>query len=323
MQLPNSFKKLAIIASFALLLVFVGAIGWLIYKNRSDLSLIAATDWRYWAAAFAAYTIVNWLKGYSVVLLLSSIGVRLPLYESYSLQNISTLTNYSLPFHGGIGFRVLYMQRVHGLVYEMFLPISIMAFIVATGIYGLLTGGAALLHGKFYSYLYQSAMAIFVAGALVLVITPVLAPYMVRHNWPMGKIIRRILRGWEIIVRDRRVFYEWVVSVILRAIMVTVVFYLACKALHINLDVWQIAVITLAKECSIIVKLTPGALGISEGVVAFFAAIYGVPVFQLIIVALGVRLVELSSSSLFGLLAYRDISQRMIDGTTKTASGHS
>lgn len=313
MGFSSGKTALAKLLSYSVLALFVGTIGYLFYKNRSELGQFLDTDWRLWAAAFVAYTVTNWLKGYSFVLMLRAVGIDMGFRRSFDLQNLSTLTNYSLPLQGGIGFRVVYMQRVYNLNYKDFLPITLMAFTLATGIYGVLTGIAAVIHGAPYSHLYRLALMVFTAVSAGLIIAPALAPYLVRHHWPFGNVLQRLLKGWKLFIQHRRILPEWVVSVILRAIAVTIVFALACKALQVELDIWQIAVITLAKECSIVVKLTPGALGISEGVVAFFAAIYGVPVLQLILVALGVRLVELAAAGLFGLIAYPAMSRDMIN----------
>jgi hypothetical protein len=69
--------------------------------------------------------------------------------------------------------------------------------------------------------------------------------------------------------------------------------------LGIELTVAQTAIIVLAKENSIFLRLTPGAFGIAEGVQVFFATQFGFDAAPILLAAIGARAIELLTLTCF------------------------
>jgi hypothetical protein len=73
----------------------------------------------------------------------------------------------------------------------------------------------------------------------------------------------------------------------------------------------QAIIIVFAKECAIILRLTPGSLGIAEGVQAFFAAAFGLDVELVVVAALVSRVIEITWLSVLSLMLARGLHARI------------
>ena len=68
---------------------------------------------------------------------------------------------------------------------------------------------------------------------------------------------------------------------------------------------------TLAKECSIFFRITPGAIGVAEGVQAYFAIVYGVNPAEVVFAALIFRVIEIFCLLIMSVLLARPLMKRL------------
>jgi uncharacterized membrane protein YbhN (UPF0104 family) len=83
----------------------------------------------------------------------------------------------------------------------------------------------------------------------------------------------------------------------------------------------QVAVIVLAKECSVILRITPGSLGVAEGVQVFFAAMFHIDVPGILLSALIIRAIELGWLGLVSLLLMNRLISKMGTGSCSASLG--
>ena len=72
-----------------------------------------------------------------------------------------------------------------------------------------------------------------------------------------------------------------------------VFFYSIVQSLKIEISLAQTAIMVLAKECSVFVRLTPGAFGLTEGVQVFFGLQFGAEAATILVAAIIARIIEL------------------------------
>jgi uncharacterized membrane protein YbhN (UPF0104 family) len=296
------------VLSYAVMAALLALIAVYLWSNRSSLWAAWQVPTYLWLIPFIIYFCTVVAKGLSFDLLASLYGVRVPFFDSVGLTAAALLSNYAAPGNMSIPLRTAYLHRVLGLHYKDFLPLVLAVFVFSTGIYGLLAGAAASIDGQFPSSMYAGAVLLFGAGGLGLVIAMCL-PY--RWLPILGHRIEAWLAGWRRLHRSPRHFTVWLGMVILLAACEVTFFYSILWLLDVKLTFLQTAVMVLAKECSVFLRITPGAFGVSEGVQVFFGAAFGVDVGSILLAAVIARVVELVCLGMIAAPFFRRLGPRL------------
>jgi uncharacterized membrane protein YbhN (UPF0104 family) len=261
-----------------------------VWEERSSLDTVWDVPVYVWLISALLYLGTLGAKGLCFDILAGAYGIRVPLIDSVGLTASGLLSNYVVPGNVSIPLRTLYLHRVLGLHYKHFLSIALAAFIFSTGLYGAFAGIAALAYGQLPSRTYAVVMLVFSGGGVAL-IAAMLLPY---HWLPLvGHGIERILAGWRMLLRSRALFVKWLIAETLRAALEVVFFYSIVQSLKIEISLAQTAIMVLAKECSVFVRLTPGAFGLTEGVQVFFGLQFGAEAATILVAAIIARIIEL------------------------------
>jgi hypothetical protein len=90
------------------------------------------------------------------------------------------------------------------------------------------------------------------------------------------KIIKEILNGWNIIISDSKLFFSLLILTLSRFIFSTILFYVQFKALDIDVTFLNVLLYNCLSGVSLLVSLTPGSLGIREGIFVITSDILGI-----------------------------------------------
>jgi uncharacterized protein (TIRG00374 family) len=90
------------------------------------------------------------------------------------------------------------------------------------------------------------------------------------------KIVKEILNGWNIIISDSKLFLSLLVLTISRFIFSAILFYVQFKALDIDISFVNVLLYNCLSGVSLLVSLTPGSLGIREGIFVITSDILGI-----------------------------------------------
>jgi uncharacterized membrane protein YbhN (UPF0104 family) len=299
---------------FAIALMVIGGYLW---ENRAALNPIWHAPTVLWLIPVLLYLGTLIAKGLSFDILVRVYDVRMPLLDSVGLTASGLLANYAVPGNASLPLRTLYMHRVLGLHYKDFVPIALAAFLFSLGLYGVFAGIAAFIFGKVPSHAYAIAILAFSGGGLALVLALAL-PY---HALPLiGPRIESLLSGWRRLCRSRHDLAHWLGVVVLLSILEIGLFYSIVRILSIELTVVQTAIIVLAKECSVILRITPGGFGVAEGVQVFFGTQFGVEVSLILLAALIARAIELLTISSVSLALSGRLARKIAVGTRDSNS---
>ena len=291
----HSLARLLCYVLFATALFVVGGYLW---DNRDSLAPVLQVPAFLWLIPGILYLAALVGKGLNFDILARVYGVRVPLLDSVGLTASGLLYNYVVPGNASIPLRTLYMHRVLGLHYKEFFPISLAAFTFSTGIYCALAGIAAVVYGEIPSRAYALVVLAFCLGGLGLMLAMAL-PY---HMLPsIGPPLGRLFSGWRRLCRSRKRFGEWLGLILLLAVIEVGLFYSIIWILGIQLTVAQTAIIVLARENSVFLRITPGAFGVAEGVQVFFAMQFGIEPAPILLAAVIARAIELLILSFISL----------------------
>ena len=296
---------------------FAAVLALVVYFLRSNLNVLSelgAVPFRWWGLAIALFLATLLVKGISFDLLAKVYGATVPIKDSVAITSFGLLGNYMLPGNTSVPLRSLYLQRLHGLSYKRFIPLALSAFVFSTGLYGVLAGIAAILLGPVDSEAFTTVMILFTFIGLALILM-LLLPLRYSAIPFVGHYAELVLKGWRLLVSSPSLFTQWLVIEFIRAALEVAFFLTIVRMLNVPMSWEQALIITLAKECSIFLRLTPGAFGVVEGIQAFFAFIFDLDVARVVLAGVAARVLEIVCLSVVSLLLMRGLKRRLFVGS--------
>jgi uncharacterized membrane protein YbhN (UPF0104 family) len=223
-------------------------------------------------------------------------GAELGVFEAFSISLVSLVGNYIMPFRGGMGIRALYLKRRHGLPYGTFTRILagrfVLVFLVESmiGLVNLwvLRQGS----GRFHPVLLLILGTAFVFSTVVLV-----APGRERAEGD-GSRFRALVRSVTVTVRGNPSRGWLLVAAVANSAVRFGIILFAFRSIGTVLTPSEALLISTLIPFSMIVSVTPGNIGVTEGVFLFACRFLGVPAPAALIAATIVRASFLAWSAL-------------------------
>jgi uncharacterized membrane protein YbhN (UPF0104 family) len=306
-------KRFFAVVFYAIFALIVGVVGIFIWQNKALLADLRNVHPAIWLAVLLAYFGSLVLRGFSFDIQARAFSVRIPLTHSLALTSAGMLGNYALPGNTSILLRSIYLKRTSGLEYSRFVPLALAAFVFSTGLYGVVAGIAAWSLGPVQSTSYNTVLLLFSGGGVALMIF-LLLPLPYERLPKVGRIAALALEGWRRLLASPKLLGAWFAIEFFRAICEVIFFYLTVRMLGVDISIVQALIITLAKECSIFIRLTPGSIGVAEGVQAFFAVAFGLNPTIVVLAGLLGRVIELVELLVVAIIFVPRIQQAIARG---------
>lgn len=232
-------------------------------------------------AQFATISVVTFasllLLGWSNKLVVQTFGVELRFREWFGLTMVGAMVNMFAPFAPGAGMRGLYLKRVHGLPYLHFANCLAAPLLIGM----MANSGLAMLALVFLWTVHRSVNGLLFAVVLAAFAIPlalVLRPMSLNdsdHKW--GRRLAMLVNGWRMIAVDRSIVIQVGATMAARTLLLTGVY--AVILAGIDMQIPLLACLTMASLGSIVrlINVTPGALGIYEGVLMMISTTFGIP----------------------------------------------
>jgi len=100
------------------------------------------------------------------------------------------------------------------------------------------------------------------------------------------RIIKNILNGWNIIVDDKELLFSLIGLTLINIFITNVLFYVQFRALNIEVNLLNTLLYNALSSVSLLVSITPGSLGIREGIFSITSDILGITNEQIMQLAL-------------------------------------
>ena len=270
-------------------------------NNRDDFVHVLSTSPKYLIPIFIINTGVLFLNGVFIKIILKSFKKNIYISEASYLAVVSSLANYFLPMRGGLIYKSVYLKKkfkfpfshfissLYGNYIIVFLVNSLIALIVLFLIQSR-TSVLSLPLYAFFGMLFVSMIVLSVVKFPVEKIREGKYKFVNR----VVNIIKNILNGWNIILKDKKLLISLLMITILGFIFSVLLFYLQFQALGINTNLVSVILYSCLSGVSLLVSLTPGSLGIREGIFVITSDILGITneqVMQLALLDRGVGLV--------------------------------
>jgi uncharacterized membrane protein YbhN (UPF0104 family) len=242
--------------------------------------------------------------------------------EWFGLPFVTSMGNYITPFSGGMIARASYLKYRHNFPYARFVSVlgaSFMIFFWVAGMAALIT---LLLFFERSAIYWQ---LIFFFGAVVLSISMVVIFPSVKlpGNNRLSTLINISLEGWDFIKSDLSLLAKLALYTVANILINGISFWLAFVALYgFSLSYGTIFLISLFSTFSILVRITPGNLGVFESIVSLSSGILGVGVGLGLMVSLLIRAASLipifTLGPVFSFVLTRELTAHRSDDKSET-----
>ena len=288
--MQTTFRK---VLSLALLLFCLVWIGLYISRNPSEFSSIRDLSTGTVAFLAAVLLIDTIILGLFNKVLMDHLEVPLKFKEWYGLSIVSNLWNYILPFRGGAGIRAIYLKKVHQFSISDFfgtmLALYFISFLVNSFI------GLVCVFTIYFKYaVLHFPISLFFGVVFVITGGSVLLSPKIPNtkNWLLEKIFS-VLKSWDNIRKERRLIERLILVVVVHAVLELLTVYIGFAAYHIELSLVKCLFISTIFSFSVLIKITPGSLGITEALMIIGANTFGISPGQSLLVAGLIRIVNI------------------------------
>ncbi len=187
-------------------------------------------------------------------------GKRIALYEALLVTIYSSWANYLIPCQSGPGFRAVYLKARHGV------PVKVV--MLGTFAYLLWLAAISTCMVLYASFTSGGRGALLVAVAILIVVSVTIA----RHK-----------AGTAIQMKERfaahiRLVVATGVLTLVQLFLIGVIYYVELTAIDTQISIAQTAGYAGIANLSLLVAITPGAIGIREAFLAISQGIHNIPV---------------------------------------------
>jgi len=270
------WKYLKIIITASILGYFV----YYFFNNKSDLLAVLQISPKYLGGIFLLYSLTFFINGIFIKVILKSFNKTLSTGESFHISIVSSLGNYFLPMRGGAAIRSVYLKKKYDFCYAHFVSTLygnyIIVFLVSS-----LTGLLSLILIDIKHSISSFPLYLFFGGLFTLMLILSLFKFPLEKikeskNKPVNRIlqiIKNILNGWNIIVDDKGLLISLIGLTLVNLVISNALFYFQFIALNIEVSFLNVILYNCLSGVSLLVSITPGSLGIREGIFSITANI--------------------------------------------------
>jgi uncharacterized membrane protein YbhN (UPF0104 family) len=277
---PRGWKRLVgSVATGAVLTLFV------VYalNNRESFSGLLEVSWATLLLVAVGRLLIFFSNGMFIKWTAEAFTRRLSMGEGIYVGILSAVGNFFGPLLGGASIRAVYLRRVHGLPYSKFTSTLMVYYVVLFGInFALALVGLLIVDVEGTPYLL---LALF-GGGLVLLVASVFVrlPRRVGVDGSAGTTLtQRIVRhlkdideGWRRLLGMPRLLFELVGLAALSVAAQFLIAFVSFDAIGADISWAALAVYVSIVAISLLVSVTPGAIGIREAMLFLVSQTLGV-----------------------------------------------
>lgn len=241
--------------------------------NYPKFRQISVVSWLSVLGIIVTYLIVYILNALVFKTLLKIFCIPLTFPEAIALSFITLLGNYILPGVGGMGLRAAYLKkRYHFPVSQFMSTIAATALITVTvnALIGLLAFFYLFYTRGLYNWLILGILAVIFTGCVLVIIFP-FKP--LRSNYFLVRKFNEALEGWQRISKNKRRLRNIALIIIGISIVMIMNLYFTFRVFMVTVKPLDTMLISSLDTIATLINITPGALGVSEGVVVFISRV--------------------------------------------------
>lgn len=281
--------------STAVVVLFVCIAIWYVMVNHDDFAKITINDPLFLIPA-VLFLIIN-IYGAGIVIDLATEphGIKLKRQEAFGLAAITRFGNQLSPSYLSATARATYLKRAYGVSYTKFSSSFIVSNLLQLMISGIFAIVSFLTLEKFTSNdrpLLLVSLVVLMFIAILYVPVSRLRRFIKRHE-DKSRFIERLselLEGYEIVRKHPKLLPRTVFWMLVNVLALGATYFLLYASLGTHLTLVSVLFISSLTSWSVLFAITPGSLGVREGLMVVAAQIAGVPIAATLVVAILLRL---------------------------------
>ena len=287
-----TIKKLIQYGILALILfLFVNYIS----KNINDFKQVALINPLWLIPLVAIYLVNYFFLGMQTKNLIEPLGVKLKKIEAFMLAIITGFYNIITPAHGGMAIRAVYLKKKYQFTYTNFLSslagMYVITFAIASLI-GLISTYFIFLRTQIYSLPITLIFAgLFLPLLTIIIVSP---KFKETKSKNINRFIR-VINGWNIIRKNKKVVLTCVLVTTTAIFLNSMIQIISFTAVGVTITIYQALFLAAIANIAILIRLTPGNLGVQEAVSVFSAAVLGIGTNEALVAAIILRIVQMIS----------------------------
>jgi|GEM_PF-1845002 len=295
-------KKYKNLLGIGVLLLLAAALAWYIADNWDSFQKIELSDPVWLLPTVVLFVINIYAIGVIMEAAIEPHGVMLSRHEILGLSSLTRFANNVTPSYLGTAIRALYLKKKYGVSYAKFTS----SFAVSNILQLMISGVVALLILIYHSgFSAESDMALLMLGFIVffvaLIFVPVrwLAAFFERRSKKYaskrkGKIFERlsvVVTEYDKVRSQPKIFFKILIWTIVSIVATMGTIYYTYLALGLDVPILSAIFIAVLASWAIVFAITPGNVGVSEGLVVAGAQLMGVSIPVTIAMAILRRLI--------------------------------
>lgn len=299
----NRKSRSVLILSYCATGIFIAAALYFVLSSGTAIDLLDNLTVSAIVIVAILFALNIFLRGVQNLLALRVMDIHLGFLESFCLSGGTTMINFLMPLPGGVGFRAIYLNKKHGLPYELFA--SVLVALHLMGLWGsALLGLIALLVLSGPMSHAATVMGLALGGCVVgsgLVMAAAML-YGSRQSHS-GRLLARFGLGFALLLRDKFLM----ISVLLLNVSIyftgALSLLVAFAAVKLPSPFAGCMLLQSAMELGGIISITPGSLGFQELAGSFCALVLPATWPEILTVLAVVRVVRVGTAAAFGAFA--------------------
>ena len=261
-------KKLV---SNGLLVIFLVALVYYVFKNLDDFKSLAQLDLKYIVIAFFLRTLQLMISGIFIMDLVNLFlkKDKLGFMESFYISVFSALGNFFGFLQGGVGMRAIYLKDKYNLDYSSFTLTVVIHYTITFLIYGFAGIVAIVLLNQVQPELIIP-MTLITFGSFIALFSlniPILKEiYELRIFKFLSKFLNQLVKLPYLFKSNFKLFLRLKFLYLLRFLIACIIQYLFFISLGFKVSIFTLMFYTSITGLSIIVNLTPASIGFREGI---------------------------------------------------------
>lgn len=290
-------KKLIIVILTIIILI---AIVIYLYQNRTILENLAKIKVTLLPIIIALQIIGLYLNGIFLKILAQPFKINLK--EHFSLSIASSFFNLITPLRGGAGLRAIYMKKIHNLSYSHFLASLfgnyLIIFVTASAL-ALIISGILFIKSRILNLpLTLTFLAIFITS-IVFIFFP---KTFKKENFITQKI-NKVINGWKEILNHPKIIPKLILITFLQFIVSALAIYFIFLSLNQETTILKTLYLAAITVLAVFINITPGSLGITEGLYMVSSGVLGITPALSLMIALILRAINTITLFILGPIA--------------------
>lgn len=278
--------------SAAFTLFFVGLFIWYGINNQEELSELEQAGISGLLLVAAGKIVVFASNGLFTKWSAEAFTKKLSVGEGAYISILSAIGNFFGPLLGGTSIRAVYLKKYHGLAYSKFASTLIWYYLILF----VLVAFMAIISLVFLGETNQTASLIvfFLVWLVVLLGLMIIKPPKLKLSSGLqknravqfiSKVLVDINSGREIISRNKNLLSKLFLVSFISMSANFFISYVEFSLLDISISLPALGLYTALVSISLLISLTPGAIGIREGILLVVASTMGITADDIVKVA--------------------------------------